>query len=177
MTDSAGFTSMKGLLSLALDASGAKLTGLPDGSEAITVVFSIESWRRFDRLLRPYLTDKGLSELSAETLTEALPCSQNYEQARQTALDDVCHLESLSGGRTSSGDSLRRFLQEQSMQLPSRYRIGQQVRVDNSTYTGTVDSICFSKSKVHYVVELDNPKGVHATFPSEVVLPPLTLVK
>lgn len=35
------------LLSLA-EESGARLTGKPDGSEPITVVFTIEAWRAFD---------------------------------------------------------------------------------------------------------------------------------
>lgn len=39
------------LLQLA-EFSGAYLTGKPDGSEPITVVFSIKSWRAFDAFLR-----------------------------------------------------------------------------------------------------------------------------
>lgn len=39
------------LLDLALEC-GAKLTGLPDGSEPIRVVFSIEAWRKFDLATR-----------------------------------------------------------------------------------------------------------------------------
>lgn len=38
------------LLDLALEC-GAQLTGKPDGSEPIEVVFSIEAWRVFDRRL------------------------------------------------------------------------------------------------------------------------------
>ena len=37
----------KELLDTAI-ACGAVLTGKPDGSEAITVLFSIEAWRAFD---------------------------------------------------------------------------------------------------------------------------------
>lgn len=38
------------MLDLAL-VCGAVLTGKPDGSEPITVVFSIEAWREFDATL------------------------------------------------------------------------------------------------------------------------------
>lgn len=34
-------------LDLALEC-GADLTGKPDGSEPITIIFSIEAWRKFD---------------------------------------------------------------------------------------------------------------------------------
>lgn len=34
-------------------ACGAVLTGKPDGSEAITVVFTIEAWRAFDKATSP----------------------------------------------------------------------------------------------------------------------------
>ena len=37
-----------------LDAAllcGAKMTGKPDGSEAITIVFTIDAWRKFDAAL------------------------------------------------------------------------------------------------------------------------------
>lgn len=37
----------KEFLDLALDC-GAQLTGKPDGSEAITVLFTIDAWRKFD---------------------------------------------------------------------------------------------------------------------------------
>lgn len=39
------------LLALA-ESCGACLTGKPDGSEAITVVFTITAWRAFDRALQ-----------------------------------------------------------------------------------------------------------------------------
>lgn len=40
----------KELLALA-ESCGAQITGKPDGSESITVVFSIEAWRSFDAAL------------------------------------------------------------------------------------------------------------------------------
>jgi hypothetical protein len=39
-------------LDLALEC-GAELTGKPDGSEPITVVFTIEAWRKFDLATAP----------------------------------------------------------------------------------------------------------------------------
>lgn len=39
------------LLALA-EQCGAVLTGKPDGSESITIVFTIEAWRKFDNATR-----------------------------------------------------------------------------------------------------------------------------
>lgn len=38
---------------------GATLTGKPDGSESITVVFTIDAWRAFDAACRPYTEATG----------------------------------------------------------------------------------------------------------------------
>jgi len=38
-------------LALAMEC-GANLTGKPDGSESITVVFTVEAWRKFDLVMQ-----------------------------------------------------------------------------------------------------------------------------
>lgn len=37
-------------------ACGAVITGKPDGSEPITIVFTIDAWRRFDAVQRTAIT-------------------------------------------------------------------------------------------------------------------------
>ena len=48
------------LLALA-EQCGAMLTGKPDGSESITVVFTIEAWRTFDAALGSNAEVRGSS--------------------------------------------------------------------------------------------------------------------
>jgi hypothetical protein len=48
---------------------GAKLTGKPDGSESVTVVFTVEAWRAFDAAVQHPVT--GQQPLSDNALANA----------------------------------------------------------------------------------------------------------
>ena len=61
----------KELLDLAL-ANGAVLTGTPDGREPITVVFSIDAWRKFDGVLLYGGTKKPLKSGIGQMLDDAV---------------------------------------------------------------------------------------------------------
>ena len=55
----------KELLDLALNC-GAVITGKPDGSEAITVLFSIDAWRAFDAATIPTNSDAAIASTQLE---------------------------------------------------------------------------------------------------------------
>ena len=61
----------KEFLDLALSC-GAKLTGKPDGTEAITVVFTIDAWRAFDAacLSQTRVTTERKGPLSKDQIRE-----------------------------------------------------------------------------------------------------------
>lgn len=61
-----------GFLDAAL-ACGAVLTGKPDGSEAITVVFTIEAWRAFDLAQQQAQQQAHARQLELESPTAAQP--------------------------------------------------------------------------------------------------------
>lgn len=49
------------LLALA-EKCGARLTGKPDGSESVTVVFTVDAWRAFDAVLGPIVKTQTNTE-------------------------------------------------------------------------------------------------------------------
>jgi hypothetical protein len=65
------------------------LTGKPDGSEAITVVFTIEAWRTFDGTLGPNTEVRG-SSVQLDCPVKPIFTGDKYEHARSTRLDGRC---------------------------------------------------------------------------------------
>src|SRR6185312_16013381 len=103
------------------ESCGAVLTGKPDGSEAITIVFTIEAWRKFDGVTAasasvappvalPAVVDAEAVALAAEAeglMKQSAQSSDGFAAAKFAlqAIEVVRHLAALATIQASGGAS------------------------------------------------------------------------